>query len=307
MDIVVALLAVVVGFLAGVIVNALADTMPYYRRPRLPIYPPDGSERPLAAWSGLAAFLMGKQVDPNPAPRIENVQEIASHDVTEGEVLAESAEVPPVVVPEGPEYRRLSWRHPIVEAFMALFFGFVVINWPNHERTIIWMIYLTILMLITVIDIEHYLILFPVIIPAVALAAVIAVVFPEGQRKTIDYFIGAALGGGVFLVMFWGGGVFSGVVAAARGEELEEVAFGFGDVLLATLCGLMIGWQGFIFAMLITVFLGAAGAIIYLIARLVTRSGYAMFTPLPYGPYIVIGTVIMMLWREEIRALLESQ
>lgn len=280
--------AALIGFLAGVLVNTLADSMPYYRRPRFPFYPPNGSKRPPLLWSGLLAFLLGKQIDPQPAPPIE----------IGGEIIPE-----PLPADGSPLHRRLSWRHPIIEIVMPLLFAFIPLNWPNHERTIIWMIYLSILMLITVIDIEHYLIIFPVIVPAVILAAIIGVVFPESTRQTIDYFIGAALGGGVFLVMFWGGGVFSGLVSAARGEKLEEVPFGFGDVLLAVLCGLMIGWQGFVFAMLITVFAGAIGAVVYLLIRLVMSKGYTMFTPLPYGPYIVLGTVIMMLWREEIKTL----
>lgn len=257
--------AVFVGFLAGILVNALSDSMPHERSPKLPHYP-DGSPRPISTWSGTLAFLLGER--------------------------------------ENDEGSRLSWRHPIVEVFMGLFFGFIVMNWSNHERTIIWMIYITILMVVAVIDIEHYLILFPVIIPSCIIALIIAVIFPESDRKTVDYLIGAAFGGGVFLLLFWGGVFFSSVVASARGEKLEEVAFGFGDVILATLCGLMIGWQAFIFALLITVFAGAAGAMLYMVLRLVWKQQYSMFTALPYGPYIVFGTVVMMLWREEIKTLL---
>lgn len=267
------ILALIVGFLAGVLVNALADSMPYFRRPRLPLYPPslkaEGElplppSRPFIAWSGLIAYLTGNQ----------------KH--------TESGNA-------------LRLRHPIVEGFMALFFAYIAANWPNHERLAIWMIYLTILMLITIIDMEHYLILFPVIIPALLIALVVAVVFPEKDRQTSDYLIGAVVGGGLYLIMFWGGGLFAGFVSSARGQQLEEVAFGFGDVLLATLCGLMIGWQAFIFASLITVIAGAVGALLFIVGRLLVKRQYDFFTPLPYGPYIVLGTVILMLWREEIR------
>lgn len=272
------LLALIIGFLAGIVVNALADSMPYFRRPHLPIYPPIlqpenelamPSRRPVIAWSGLVAFLTGNQIDPETGAK-------------------------------------LRLRHPIVEVFMAGFFAFMVANWPDHKRIWVWMIYLTILMLITVIDIEHYLILFPVIIPALLIALVIAFVYPEPNRQTSDYLIGAVVGGGLYLIMFWGGGLFAGFVSSARGEQLEEVAFGFGDVLLATLCGLMIGWGAFIFASLITVIAGAVGALVFIVARLVIKRQYDFFTPLPYGPYIVLGTIILMLWREDIRALLSG-
>ncbi len=277
MDILIVLLAIIAGFLMGVVVNALADAMPYYRRPRMPRYlpptdmeelPDDLPRRPWMAWSGVVAFLAGYRFWPE-------------------------------------DHRfRVKWRHPIVEIFLAVFFAYIVLNWPDHERTVVWMSYLGILMLITVIDIEHYLILIPVIVPACVYALVVAVIFPESDRETVDYLIGGALGGGLFMLMFWGGGLFAGLVSAARGKKLDEVAFGFGDVMLATLCGLMIGWQAFIFAVIITVFAGAAGALVYMVARLVMGERYSMFTALPYGPYIVLGTVALMLWREEVKVLL---
>lgn len=269
MQILIFLMAVVTGFLAGVIINTLADSMPRSRTSPMPFYPPSGPSRPPIAWSGTIAFLTGH------------------HTLEDGE-----------------QQLKLPWRHPIVEISMAAIFGFLVLNWPGHERTLVWMVYLAILMLITIIDIEHYLILFPVIIPGCLLAIAIAFVFPAEDRQTSDYLIGGLVGGGIFLLMFWGGGLFSGLVAAARGEALEEVAFGFGDVMLATLCGFMIGWQAFIFALIITVFSGAAGAIIYIIARMIVSREYDFFTPLPYGPYIVLGTVVMLLWRDDVRQFL---
>ncbi len=284
-DVLMFLLAVVIGFLAGVLVNAFADALPRSRRPKLPYYS-DGSSRPMPEWSGIVAFFQGGREKYNKTPL-----EPKPFTQPDGSVVL----LQPI------PHHRITFRHVLVEVFMALFFGFIILNWPNNERTPIWFIYLTILMLITVIDLEHYIILTPVIIYGSLLAIAVAVFFPEGSRQTQDYLIGGALGLGIFLMMYWGGGIFSSLVGAARGQELEEVAFGFGDVMLATLCGLMIGWQALIFALLITVFIGALGAVLFIIGRMFTSDKYALFTPLPYGPYIVIGTVIMMLWREDVR------
>jgi leader peptidase (prepilin peptidase) / N-methyltransferase len=160
--------------------------------------------------------------------------------------------------------------------------------------------------LITVIDLEHRLILFVVVIPAYVFALVGALVSQDSQITFASYLIGAAVGGGVFFLMYLGGIMFSRVAANAREEELDEVAFGFGDVMLGTLSGLMLGWQALIFAITIAVFAGAAGAILYLAARLVVKGKYEFFTALPYGQYIVLGTIIMMLWREPVLAFLQS-
>ncbi len=57
-------------------------------------------------------------------------------------------------------------------------------------------------------------------------------------------------------------------------------------------------------ATLITVFAGAAGALVYLIGLQIVRRRYRWFMPLPYGPYIVIGTLIMLLFRDQVQDLL---
>lgn len=289
-DVLVLVLALVIGFLAGVLINAFADALPRYRQPRLPFYS-DGSPRPILQWSGLVAFFSGGRERYDKTP-----------------LQPEPLERPDgsVVMLQPIPHAQITLRHVVVEMFMTLFFGFIILNWPDHDRILIWFVYLTILMLITVIDIEHFIILTPVIIVGCVIAIGVALLFPEGGEnyQTQSYILGGLVGLVVFLVMYWGGGLFSGLVGAARGEELEEVAFGFGDVMLATLCGLMIGFGPMIFALLITVFVGALGAVLFIIGRMFTSDKYALFTPLPYGPYIVIGTVIMMLWRDDVRRLL---
>jgi prepilin signal peptidase PulO-like enzyme (type II secretory pathway) len=144
------------------------------------------------------------------------------------------------------------------------------------------------------------------VIPAYVFALIGALVTQDSQITFASYLIGGAVGCAVFFLMYLGGIVFSRTAAQARGEELDEVAFGFGDVMLGTLSGLMLGWQALIFAITIAVFAGAAGAILYLAARLVVKGKYELFTALPYGQYIVLGTIIMMLWREPVRAFLQS-
>jgi prepilin signal peptidase PulO-like enzyme (type II secretory pathway) len=188
----------------------------------------------------------------------------------------------------------------------ALFTGIILLA-PDHPRTLVWFAFLSILALITIIDLEHRLVLYIVILPALLITVLLNGLFPERlpdgtERGLGEYLLGAVLGAGVFFLMFLGGGVFGDIVAALRGRSLNEVPFGFGDVLLAGLCGLMIGWRAMVFAMFITVFVGALGAIIYMGMRLWQSGRYTLYTALPYGPYIVFGTVVMMLLIEPIRA-----
>lgn len=277
-----ALLAALLGLALGVLINALADDLPQYRSPQTPRYP-NGAARSLPAWSGTLAFLLGQRQGPEiwlPPEEEKNLS------------LAEIAHLAYDNV--------LSWRHPLVELGLAALFMGIVLLAPDHPRTGVWFVFLAILLLITIIDLEHRLILYVVMLPSLALVLLINYFFPDttpagDPRPFREFLIGALLGGGVFFLMFLGGGAFADAVAMLRGRGLSEVPFGFGDVMLAILCGAMIGWRAMIFAMFITVFLGALGAILYMAWQLIRQGRYSFYTALPYGPYIVLGTVLMML------------
>ncbi len=265
MNVLLAVIAGVVGLLAGGVINLLADDLPLEDSPIRPPHYPDESPRP---WLGMVAFLTGRRRSPGGA--------------------------------------RLSWRYPLAEIATALLFAYVAIAFPFSLQSVFWMGNLAILVLITVIDLEHRLILFVVVIPAYVFAVIGALIAQTSEIPFRDYLIGGAVGFVIFFVMYLGGMLFSRIAVHARGEELDEVAFGYGDVMLATLSGLMLGWQALIFAITIAVFAGAAGAMVYLVARLIVKGKYEFFTALPYGQYIVLGTIVMMLWREPVRAFLQN-
>lgn len=280
MDIVIAIAAGLLGVLAGGVINALADDLPHRRKPERPHYP-DGTPRPFSAWLGLSAFLTGQREPPDDAlPSLDwNVDS-------------------PLGGGERSASRRLSWRHPLVEIVMGGAFAAMSLAFAGEPNLPAWLVYVAIMALITVIDVEHRLILFVVIVPSCLFALAVAAVSPEGGKPFSDFLIGGALAFALFFAMFLGGGAFSAFM------QRDEVAFGFGDVMLATLSGFILGWRAFIFAALITVFVGAAGAVLYLMGRMLIRRRYKWFTPLPYGPYIVIGTLIMLLFRDEVARLL---
>ncbi len=259
-------LAALVGVLVGAIVNALADYLPRARfavaaedaSAAVPLWPhyPDGARRPLAAWSGLIAVLGGGRSSANGS--------------------------------------RLTWRHPAVELFLALAYAAIVATLGWSLQTTFYLTFVAILTLVTVIDVEHRLVLFVVILPACLLAILEAAIVPEPPPTLRDSLQGGALGLGLYLAMYAGGLLFS------RVSRTNEVAFGFGDVMLGTLSGLLLGWQPLFFALVLTIFFGAIGALAFLLSKLVSRTGYSLFTALPYGPYIVAATLVLMFWRDEI-------
>jgi prepilin signal peptidase PulO-like enzyme (type II secretory pathway) len=76
--------------------------------------------------------------------------------------------------------------------------------------------------------------------------------------------------------------------------------------MLITMSGLILGWQPLIPAIFLTVFLGAIGAVAWMVGRWLTGNRYALFTPLPYGQYIIAATVIMLLFSTEVTQFLRQ-
>lgn len=295
--------AIFIGWIAGIIVNVLADDLPLRRAIRTPRYIPDSKKRaihvpilnetgedvtaefvhqddekrPLIAWSGILAFLFNKRLSPS------------------GDV-------------------KLGWRYPITELFTIFLmwvalYGIYLMNTDPKIRDVdiiqgtFWLIYMLIFATIVVIDIEHKLILFVVIIPSSLIALVDSILtgFPP---SFIDALIGGALGFGVFFILYNGGFLFTYIMGIVRGEKINEVAFGYGDVMMSMLSGFILGWQSLIFAMFLTVFLGAFGAVIFLLIKAISRNKYSAFTAIPYGPYIVAGTIILLFFRIQLAPLL---
>jgi len=278
------LIIAIIGLLAGGIVNALADELPYRRNPALPTYP-NGVSRPPLAWLGITAFLFG----------LRTPSDVNNSD--------ENHKRPYEGVP------KLSWRYPITEIATAILMVATYVLLGQDPETsslqlVIWLIYMAIFMLINVIDIEHKLILFIVMIPSAILAIADAVLTPLPLPTLQSALIGGGLGFVIFFIFYQGGYLFTYIMGRARGETINTVAFGFGDVMMITLSGLILGFQGVIFVMFISVFFGSVGAIVYLGLRLVIAGRYNLFTAIPYGPYIVAATIIVLLFPDEVSLLL---
>lgn len=95
---------------------------------------------------------------------------------------------------------------------------------------------------------------------------------------TIDLLIGMLAGGGIFLLIAVVGNLIYG-----------KEAMGFGDVKFMTALGLYFGFTNIILISLISFLLGAIIAIVLMICRIKKSNEH-----IPFGPFIVISTLICM-------------
>jgi leader peptidase (prepilin peptidase)/N-methyltransferase len=93
-------------------------------------------------------------------------------------------------------------------------------------------------------------------------------------------------------------------MARKRNQPTDEVALGFGDVNLSGVLGLMLGWPVIILGLFIAVFIGGIISLIYLVTMALVRR-YHLFTALPYGPYLVAGTILLLYFSSLVTRLLK--
>ena len=139
------------------------------------------------------------------------------------------------------------------------------------------LVYACVYIIIFFIDLEHMLVLDKVVYPAMALALGFSFL-PDnmGILKAIE---GGALGLSITLVLFF---VFSG-------------GFGFGDVKLAALVGLSVGFPEILVALFFTVVGGGVVAISLLAAGVKGRKD-----PIPFAPFFAIAAMVALVWGHEI-------
>jgi leader peptidase (prepilin peptidase)/N-methyltransferase len=154
------------------------------------------------------------------------------------------------------------------------------------------LIILTYLGVVFVIDVEHRLIMHPVSI-AGALLALGTGIYVHSAKTTLSQgiittLVGGAVGFGSMLAFYFLGEVFARYMAKRRGQAIDEVALGFGDVNLSGITGLFLGWPVIFAGLLFTIFAGGFASILVIVVMLV-RKRYQAFTPIPYAPFLILA------------------
>lgn len=141
-------------------------------------------------------------------------------------------------------------------------------------------LYVAILILVIVTDLEHRLILHVVTVPG-TLLALAGSLFVTGN-SLLFALLGALLGFVVFFGFYWLGKLLFG-----------PGALGFGDVTLATMMGAMVGFPAIVFALVLGIFLGG-----FLTFFLLATGRLSLRSHVPYGPYLAVAGIVVVVWGE---------
>jgi leader peptidase (prepilin peptidase)/N-methyltransferase len=197
----------------------------------------------------------------------------------------------------------LPLRAPIVEIASTLLFAFLGNRFGSNFAALSYGLLTAILLLITVTDLEHRLILNVVVLPGTLIAFLLSPIV-QNQGTFVPSVLRAILGAAVGYIFVFGiyllGSLFARLMARARGRAIDEVAFGLGDVKLAGLVGAIVGFPGIFSVLVYTILLGGVVSFFVVIFQLIVRRRYSAFMAIPYGPFFTITAWALMIWGREL-------
>jgi leader peptidase (prepilin peptidase)/N-methyltransferase len=176
---------------------------------------------------------------------------------------------------------RIAWRYPLVELAVAALFVGVALRAPVGWDVPAFSALALALVILAWIDLEHQRLPVVVVYPSLVVGAALLVLAAGGTHDWGDL-LRALLGGVVGFLLF------AAIFYATRG------GMGFGDVRLAGLCGMFLGFLGWRYLGVGFVATALLAGVIAVALLSVGRAGRK--TRIPYGPFMALGTMVAVLW-----------
>ena len=182
--------------------------------------------------------------------------------------------------------KKLLWQYPLIELFTGFIFVIVFKDGPYISssliRSVLTVSIISCLIVIFVSDLKYHLIS-DYIQAAFFIFSVfyhLTINFNQFLVISINFLIsGLIVSFPIFLIYFLS----------------KERAMGLGDVFLAANIGFLLGWQSGFLALYIAFVTGAFFGLITILFK-----NKKLKSRIPFGPFLVIGTIIILFWGKEI-------
>ena len=177
---------------------------------------------------------------------------------------------------------KISIQYPIVELLTGIIYLIIYLIYGLSIQSLIYIILSSALIIIAFIDLNEMIVPDVISLPGIGVGLILSFFVP--YIKFINSVSGVVVGGGIILI-----------IALVGSMIFKKEAMGGGDVKLAAMIGAFLGWRYIIISLFLGFFLGALTGIILMIAKIKSREDMV-----PFGPFIVLGTFITLLWGEQI-------
>lgn len=175
---------------------------------------------------------------------------------------------------------KISSRYTLVEFITGIVFILIYNTYGWNEKTLYYLVIISLLIIIAFIDIDQYIIPYSLIM----FGSIGAIVF-NALGKGIDIknsLLGGLICGGLMLIL-----------THIMNFILKKEAMGGGDIKLFTMMGLFLGIEGGLLTIILSTYLGVIYQVVVIINNKIKRQKYNSM--MPYGPFISIGALIVVL------------
>ena len=176
---------------------------------------------------------------------------------------------------------RISWRYPLVEALNAAGYGLIIWRFGFSASALVYLLLWSSLIVLSFIDLDHMIIPDRITLPGIGLGLVAGTLL---LPRWWDSVVGLLVGGGILYFMAW-------ISPYLFGKE----GMGGGDIKLLAMIGAFLGWKPAILTIFFGGLLGAVVGVTLMGVRVITREAY-----LPFGPFLSLGAVVVILYGQEI-------
>ena len=197
--------------------------------------------------------------------------------------------LPSSSTPIMPQWKTWGWserKRPLLVFISTIGLFFFLPSWLTEPVNLFFnTVYIAILILIIVTDLEHKLIYNIVTYPA-TLFAIFGSYFVTSDENSIGLsIVGAIIGAVIFGALYL-------LANFLYGED--RIPLGMGDVKLSMMMGAMLGFHRIFFALFWGIVLGGVITLFLLITRRVSRN-----SALPYGQYLAVSGIWFLIWGAE--------
>jgi len=173
---------------------------------------------------------------------------------------------------------RIPIRYALIEFLGGITALSVYLRFGLTLDALVYFLFITTLIVVTFIDIDHRIIPDRITLPGIPLFFMASLLMPV--PTWVDALLGVVAGGGSLLLIAWGYGVLTG-----------REGMGGGDIKLLAMIGALLGWQGVLF----TIFMSSAvGTLVGVLLMLRARKG--MKLAIPFGPFLSIGGIFYIFY-----------
>ncbi|MFC1663735.1 prepilin peptidase [Patescibacteria group bacterium] len=180
---------------------------------------------------------------------------------------------------------KISLQYPLVELVTGILFVLIFYYCQSFLFAIYCLVITCFLIIIFVYDLKHYIIPDKIIYPAILISVIWYLVASVFLNLYTKYDIFGASFAALLAAIF-----FLVIVLISRGKWM-----GVGDIKLALLLGLFLGWPNILVALFLAFFVGAIIGI-----GLVISGKKTFKSEVPFGPFLVGGTFITFFLGEKI-------